>query len=118
MKPGVDIATEYAKIWKLESQKEGESDADFRGRVADALRDAGSIIEAHEAFNNERYEEGDDVMTGIIGAAAQALQGRNYGSTGERKFDDDFATGTIVQAPKDDNAAMALLAVLLLGGNR
>lgn len=117
MKPGTELATEYAQYYKIEPQKEGESDADFRGRVAGVLRGAGNIVEAHEAFNNERFDQSDDVLTGIMGAAAMALQDKNYGSTGERLIDDEFAAGTIARAPKKDDSALLLLA-LLLGGDR
>lgn len=77
----------------------------------------GNIIEAHEAFNNERYEDSQDVMTGIIGAVAQTMQGVDYGLKGERKVDDDFAAGVVAQQPKEDST-MALLALLLFGGDK
>lgn len=118
MKPGINIATEYAKIFKIEAKKDEESEADFRGRVAGILRNQNHLIEAHEALNNERYEESNDVMTGIMGAAAMALQGKDYGSEGEHLIDDEFAAGTIVQAPKKDEEALLLLALLMGGGRR
>jgi len=104
-------ATEYAQYYEIEAQHESESDRDFRGRVSGALRDMGHIIEAHEAFQDARHEDSDRVMTGIIGAVAQAMQGVSYGSKGERQIDDDFATGIVSQAPKED--PMILLALLL-----
>ena len=115
MAQGNQLATEYAKYYGIQEQAEGESDYDFRYRVAGVLREKGNIIEAHEAFNNERYENSDNVMTGIMGAAAQAMQGVEYSKDGQHKIDDDFAAGTIVQKPKDDPTT-ALLALLLFGG--
>ncbi|MDP1722517.1 MAG: hypothetical protein Q8L37_04890 [Candidatus Gottesmanbacteria bacterium] len=117
MKPGTQEATEYARIYNIEPQKEEEADADFRGRVSGVLRDRNLIIEAHEAFNNERFDQSDDVMTGIMGAMAQKLQNADYGSEGERQVDDDFAAGIVVQAPKKD-ASMALLSLMLFGDKR
>ena len=73
------LATEYAKYYEIDPQHEGESDAAFKSRVSGALRAQGRLIEAHEAYQNERYEESDDVMTGILGAVAQAMQGIDYG---------------------------------------
>lgn len=115
-KQGTQLATEYAQYYQIDPQQEGENDADFRGRVAGVLRDSGKIIEAHEAFNNERYEDSQDVMTGIFGAVAQTMQGANYGSKGEQQVDDDFAAGVVAQKPKEDPTA-ALLALLLFGGD-
>lgn len=112
MKPGTQIATEYAQIYQIEAQKEGKSDADFRGRVAGAIRDKGDSIEAHEAFNNELYDESEDVMTSLIGVATQALQNKNYGSTGERQIDDDFAAGVLVQAPKKEIGLAELMLTI------
>ncbi|MEK7141917.1 MAG: hypothetical protein AAB800_05265, partial [Patescibacteria group bacterium] len=93
-------------------QKEGESDPEFRGRVAGILRDQNLIIEAHEAFNNERFDQSDDVMTGIMGAMAQAVQDVDYGSKGERQVDDDFAAGIVVQAPKKEYSLAELMLAI------
>lgn len=110
------LAKQYAEYYKIEAQREGESDGEFRGRVSGVLRDMGHIIEAHEASQDARYEDSENVMTGIMGAMAQALQGTNYGSKGERQIDDDFAAGVIVNSPKQDSdPMMALLAALLFG---
>ena len=110
------LATEYAQYYKVEAQREGESDTAFRGRVSGALRDMGHIIEAHEAYQDERYENSDSVTTGIMGAMAQALHGVNYHSSGERQIEDDIAAGIVSQAPKKDtDPMMAILAILLSG---
>ncbi len=111
------LVTEYAQYYNIEAQRAGESDLQFRGQVAGALRDAGNIIEAHEAYNDAHYEDGGNVLTGIIGAIAQAMQGIDYGSHGERQIGDDFAAGVVAQAPKQD-AAMLLLAMALFGGRK
>ena len=112
------LATEYAKYYEIDPQHEGESDAAFKSRVSGALRAQGRLIEAHEAYQNERYEESDDVMTGILGAVAQAMQGIDYGGDDERKVGDDIAAGTIVKSTKRDDALMALMALMLFGDKR
>lgn len=110
------LATEYAEYYNIEGQREGESDHAFKGRVAGKLRDMGKIIEAHEAQHDERYENSEKVMTGVIGAMAQTLQGVDYGSSGERQIGDDIAAGTIAQDLESDlTPEMALLMVQLFG---
>jgi len=54
-------------------------------------------------------------MTGIMGAMAQALQGRNYGAkTGSEQVGDDIASGIVSQAPKDDSSGLFALFTILL----
>lgn len=89
------LATEYAEYYGIDPQGAEESDPAFRERVAGALRAKGKLIEAHEAFQDARYEDSDDVMGGIIGALAQALGGVDYGMDDVRKIEDDIATGQI-----------------------
>lgn len=117
MKPGTEITTQRAREFNLPPQQENEDEMSFRRRVSGALRDQGNIIEAHEAFNNELYDQSTDAMTGIIGALAQVSQDVDFGSKGDRQVDDDFAAGVVVQAPKED-PSMALLAMMLFGGKR
>ncbi len=69
----------------------------------------GKIIEAHEAYQDKRYEDSDSVMTGITGAVAQAFQGVDYGSHGERQVGDDIAAGILAQAPKREVDPMMML---------
>lgn len=114
MKPGTKLATEYAQVYKIEAQKEDESDVAFRGRVAGILRDAGKIIEAHEALNNELFDQSDDVMAGLLGAAAQALQGKDYGVKGEDQVGIDFAAGVISQKPKNESSLAELMLAIAL----
>lgn len=110
------LATDYAAYYKIAPQDKDETDFEFRSRVSGILRDRGQIIEAHEAYADKRYEDSDDVMTGVIGAIAQALHGTNYGSHGARQLDDDFAVGTLMQNPKPEvDPMMALMAALLFG---
>jgi len=110
------LATEYAQYYNIASQGEGESDFAFRSRVAGALRDQGRIIEAHEAQQDARYEDSDTVMTGIVGALAQAMQSVNYGRTGARQVGDDFAAGILIRNPKPQISPLeALLATLMAG---
>ncbi len=110
------LATEYAKWYEIEPQKEGESDSAFRDRVSGALRDAGRIIEAHEVAQDKRYDagDGDMVRTGIMGAMAMALQEKSYGRTGSTLVDDEIAAGVVANAkPKNSDPMMALLAMML-----
>ena len=117
MKQGTEITAQRASEFGIEGQREGESDSNFRDRVSGALRATGNIIEAHEAFNNSLYDDPDgDAMTGIMGAVAQALQGRNYGAkTGSQQVGDDIASGIVSQSPKDDSAGLFGLLAILLG---
>lgn len=108
------LATEYAKHYKIDPQREGESDPDFQERVSGALLDAGRILEAHEVYQNERYETDDGVMTGVIGAVAQAMQKRNYGSKGVKQIGDDLAAGIVAQHPRRQDPVEILLLALLL----
>ena len=111
------LATEYAKYHGIEAQRKSESDIAFRGRVSGALRDAGHLIEAHEAYQDARCVESADVMTVITGALAQALQGVDYGSTGERQIGDDLATGHVIQNPRSRMSPEdALLIIAMFGG--
>lgn len=122
MKQGTEITAQRAREFGIEEQGKQESDDGFRNRVAGRLRDMGHIIEAHEAQQNSLYDDPDGgAMTGIIGAVAQALHGRNYGSTGSRQIGDDIAVGTIVQhemSPEGqrERAARQMMANLLAGG--
>jgi len=107
------LATEYAKYYGIEAQREGETDSAFRHRVAGELRDMGKPIEAHEAQRDERIENSDDVMTGVMGAIAQAVQGVDYGVSGIRQVGCDIAAGGLVKNPKPKiSPEMALLSVL------
>ena len=113
------LATEYADYYKIEAQRDGESDMAFRERVAGVLRDKGHIIEAHEAYQDERYESSDNVMAGVMGAVAQAFQGVDYGSRGNRQIGDDIAAGIITQHPEEKLDPMtAMMMVALFGGRR
>jgi len=108
------LATEYAKYYGIKEQQPDESDDTFRHRVAGELRDMGKLVEAHEAQRDERIEQSDDVMSGVMGAVAQALQGVDYGVTGEQQVGCDIAAGGIVQNPQPEmSVEMALLAMML-----
>lgn len=109
------LATEYANYYKIDPQGKDESDLDFKYRVSGKLRDMGHIVEAHEAFRDERYEQSDDVMTGVMGAMAQALHG-DYGRSGSTQVGDDIAVGHVVKNPRSEMAPeMALLMIELFG---
>jgi len=56
-------------------------------------------------------------MTVITGALAQALQGVDYGSTGERQIGDDLAAGYVIQNPRPRmSPEEVLLMIALFGG--
>lgn len=56
------LATEYARLFGIERQQDGESDMAFRHRVAGRLQEMGKIILAHEAQADERIEVSEDVF--------------------------------------------------------
>lgn len=107
------LATEYAEYYNIEPQADNEDDLQFKERVSGELRDMGKIIEAHEAFQDERYEENEDVITGFMGAMAQALHG-NYNKSGSTQVGDDIAVGHVVKKPQAQmTPEEALIAMLL-----
>ena len=111
------ITAQRAQEFDIPPQSDGESDMAFRTRVSGALRAAGHIIEAHEAYRDALYNDPDSgCMDGIIGAVAQIMQGVDYHSDGEHQVGDDIAAGLYVQHKHDDDSMMALLAVMLFGG--
>ena len=113
------LATEYASCYKIAPQESNETDSAFRHRVSGALCAMGHIIEAHEAFRDERYEQSEDVMTGVTGALVQALQGVDYGSRGPPQVGDDIAAGTLLNSKKPRMTPdMALLRVTMFGRPR
>lgn len=48
------LATKYAGHYGIEAQHEDEDNLEFRARVADELREMGLVIEADEAYQDER----------------------------------------------------------------
>lgn len=113
------LATEYAGYYGIAAQGVNESDIDFRHRVAGALRDKGNVIEAHEAQQDKRYDEdgGDMVTSGIVGAVAMALQGKDYGSRGSSRVGDEIAAGVIAQSPPKPKMSVdeVMLMVAMFG---
>jgi hypothetical protein len=112
------LATQYAEYYKIEAQREGESDLEFRSRVSGALRDQGKLIEAHEAYQDKRWDElGDEMVnTGIKGAIAQMMAGVDYHVHGEQQIGADIAAGIIVQNPEPEvSPDMLLMAMPLFG---
>ncbi len=122
MKPGVEFTATLAAYHHIDPQGPDESETAFRERVSGTLRDQGHVIEAHEAYHNQRYDEGGDdgvggPMVGAFGAAALALAGRDFGSTGVRLIGDEMMAGVIVKEPRprDDGAALLVLAMAMMG---
>jgi len=88
--------------------------------VAEELRRQGHIIEAHEAYSGRRYDDPTQgptgLMVGIIGAVAQAMQGREYSPNDpERQIGDDIVAGVYVQN-KDDGFTEVLRTIFDLLG--
>jgi len=110
------LATEYAKYYNIEPQRDNESDSNFKSRVSGKLRDAGNIIEAHEVAQDKRYDAdgGENVMAGIAGAMAMAMQGKDYGSKGSSLIGDEIAAGRKAMSPKKEiDPTMLLMKILL-----
>lgn len=112
------LATEYANYYELEPQVEDESNFDFKRRVSIALRKAGHLIEAHEAYQDARWDQNDNVLTGIAGAIAQAIAGVSYSGD---PVGNDIAAGTIARhqmSPEGqkEQATNEMIAAMLAGG--
>lgn len=111
------LATQYAEWYNITPQAEGESDENFKHRVAGALRDAGQIIEAHEVQADARWDgEGSTAITGIAGAMAMALQGIDYGRTGSTRVGDEMAAGVIATSRASKPSADELLLTIMMRG--
>ena len=111
------LSTEYAHQFGIAPQRTDESDDSFKSRVAGELRDMGEIIYAHEAATDAYYDQSADAMTGILGAVAQAMQGKDYNVSGSAQVNTDLVAGKVVQKPKDD-PLMAMLMMALMGMER
>ena len=111
------LATEHAEYYRIPPQADGESDLAFRTRVSVELRQRGNLIEAHEAYQDERYEQSDSVMTGLIGVVAQAMAGKYYPGD---PIGNDITCGVVAQHPKStrDMTDMTSLIECLLGKTR
>ena len=99
-----------AQEFDIAPQRENESESEFRHRVAEELRQQGCIVEAHEALTNRLYDDDNpQALTGIAGAVAKAVQGRDYPGS---QVGSDIAAGTVAKHQRP-NEAMLLLALLL-----
>jgi hypothetical protein len=110
------LATEYARYYEIEAQRDGESDEDFRLRVSNALRAMGKIIEAKEAYLNRRYEDSESVLDSVAGEIGRAMgvipqysRPRTHQDEGDK-----LAAGAILRRGKDDPDPMALLFAALM----
>lgn len=111
-----EIAAQRAREFGITRQRASESDSAFGHRVALELRNAGHIIEAHEAESGHLYDDPrGDAMTGIMGAVAQTMQGRSY--SGDRIYN-DYAAGVVVSHPHDDARDALLVAFAMMFGGR
>lgn len=99
------LANQYADYLGLKQNKDEGDDA-FKSRVAGELRKQGRTIEAHEAYSGRHYDDPDQEltgpMTGILGAVAQAMQGKQYSPNNpENPIGDDIAAGVVVKEGKN-----------------
>lgn len=120
MATGTNITAQRAQEFNIPAQQPNETDEAFRTRVSGVLRGQGHIIEAHEAYQNALYDQDENAMTGIFGAVAQALNGKDYSPDDpQRQVGDDIAAGVVASSKKPKMDADMLLAYLaLFGGNR
>lgn len=112
------LAREYGSDYGIK-QKKGESDYAYRSRLAGELKRQGKIIEAHEAFSGRKYDDPKQgqtgPMSGILGAVAQAMQGKKYSPYDpEQQIGDDIAAGVFVRHERGpaDNALAAIFGLL------
>jgi len=110
------LATEYAEYYGIEAQEETENDMDFRLRVSNALREKGYIIEAQEAYHDQRYEESDTVMSALFGEVGRAMgKVPQYSKPGTHSDEGDkLAAGTILRYKEDDPDPLALLVAAMM----
>ena len=99
------LAQDYGPLYNIEQKKDETNDA-YRNRLAGELRQQGYIIEAHEVSSGRRYDDPAQglagPMAGIIGAVAQAIQGKDHSPNNpERQIGDDIAVGVVVRKGKD-----------------
>ena len=118
MKAGTEFTAQRAEWFGIDPQGPNENETEFKDRVSGALRDMGHIIEAHEAFHNQLYDEVSEgepgPMVGILGAMAQQMHGKNYGRRGVSQVGDDVAVGMVVEKSRPEMPPeMALLALLM-----
>lgn len=109
----VNWTATHAQSFGLPPQGENESDGAFRERISGSLREMGRSIEAHEAYQNSRYEDSADVMTGVLGAMARVLEGTDNGWNGSNDVGDDIAAGTLVRNPEQEYPADYLLLMTM-----
>lgn len=107
VRPPNEITAARAAEYGLPAQSEGETDGDFRRRVAGTIREQHpeAVVEAHEALSNRLYndrsEDGNpfsDPMMGIIGDIAAALCGSKVldGLDGPHRVETEGILGTVI----------------------
>ena len=111
------LATEYAEYYGIDAQGEDESDDDFRLRVSNALRAQGKVIEAQEAYHDQRYEDSEVVMAGLFGEMGRTLgKVPQYSKPGTHNDEGDkLAAGYLLQQERNEPDLAALLLACLLG---
>jgi hypothetical protein len=91
-----NLALDYAILFKLEPQREGESGAQFRERIARTLQENGQTVYAHEALLNTRMSDdpfshgdldrgyGDEFITKMATMTEEAYQHAIQPGLGEK----------------------------------
>ena len=110
------LATEYAEYYRIEGQRDGESDEDFRLRISNALRTMGKIIEAKEAYLDRRYEDSDSVMDSVVGEIGRAMGiVPQYSRPGTHEDEGDkLAAGAIARSGRGEPDPMTLLLAMMM----
>lgn len=115
---GYEYTAELARRHELPPKAKDETATAFRQRISGLLRDAGHIIEAHEAYQNDFYDSpaSGGAMNGILGSVAMAMQGVDYGSSGRARVEDERVAGlyTKTKKPDDPNYMAALLMAMFM----
>lgn len=114
---GMELVRTRAREFGIAGQQEEESDGAFQARVANTLRRQGHIIEAHEVHSGRLYDDPEgDAMTGIAGAIAKAMQGKDYP---DDEVGTDIAAGAVITEPEDNTRnALIIMLAMALGGEK
>lgn len=110
------LATDYAEYYGIEAQGETENDANFRLRISNTLRVKGHIIEAQEAYHDQRYEGNETITNALFGEIGRALgKVPQYSEPGTHNDEGDkLVAGTILRHKKHDPDPLMLLIAATL----
>ena len=117
MAQGVDHAADSARQFGLKPQQNGESDANFRERIAGELRGMGEYVYAHEAQANAYFDESPDVQDGLMGVMALAEKGWQRKDPRDQ-VGDEIAAGAIIRKGKKPEMSMAEMMIAIMMSER